>query len=397
MKILVFTTVYPNEVQPNLGIFVKQRMSRVARSVDLKVVAPVPWFPFAGIFKEKYRVRPSFLELQDGVEVFHPRFCLIPKFCKWMDGLLLFCSTVWTIRKIRKEFQFDIIDAHFVYPDGFAGVLLGKYFKVPVTITLRGTINRLIDKKIIRVFVKWALKKATKILSVSQYLADLAISKTPQASSSKFITVPNGVDITKFKPIEKKTARKRLNIDTGLQVLVSVGGLVERKGHHRVLNILPDLIKEIPNLLYIIVGGGGVEGDMKEELKRLVEQMHIEKHVRFSGEIPHAEVSVYLSAANIFVLPTRFEGWPNVFFEAMSCGLPVVTTDICGNSEIVTQGENGFLVPFGDDIALCSALKEAFKKKWDAKKISDYAQSRPWSMVADEVINVFKALIPENE
>ena len=110
MKILVFTTVYPNSKQKNLGIFVHERMRRVANLCELKVVAPIPWFPFAGFFKEKYRVRPPRVEIIDGVEIHHPRFFLVPGYLKFLDGIFLFLSTVVYVSRLKKQFPFDIID-----------------------------------------------------------------------------------------------------------------------------------------------------------------------------------------------------------------------------------------------------------------------------------------------
>lgn len=385
MKVLVFTTVYPNSCQPNLGVFVRERMARVARLCDLRVVAPVPWFPFAGLIKEKYKARPPVVEIQDGVTVYHPRFFLIPGVCKWLDGFFLFLSSLWLVARLRREFAFELIDAHFSYPDGFAAVLLGKVFKVPVSITLRGTINRLIYFRARGPLLKWALCEADRVFSVCRYLADLALQNTPGLDEKKIRVIPNGVDLGKFQVLDKLDSRRFLGLPEGAPVLVSVGGLVDRKGHHRVLEVLPELLRQVPDLVYVIVGGGSVEGNNRDRLEGMIARAGLTERVRFSGEIPHSEVNRYLSAADIFVLPTQFEGWPNVFFEAMACGLPVVTTDVCGNGEIVRNGENGLLTPFGDRQALRDALSQAFSTDWDRAEIIRYAQSRPWEMVAKEV------------
>ena len=236
-----------------------------------------------------------------------------------------------------------------------------------------------------RYLIGFSLKNAAKIFSVSRYLIDLAKTRIQDIPENKISIIPNGVDPVTFKRLEKYECRKKLKIPSDSRVLISVGGLVERKGHHRVLQILPIVKKQFPDILYIIAGGGGVEGDMTSALHDLVQKLDLEDNVRFTGEIPQASLNVYLSAADIFVLSTRFEGWPNVFFEAMACGLPVVTTLICGNKEIVQDGFNGFLVPFDDGSALSIAVTDALKKKWDREKIKDFACSRPWETVAVEM------------
>lgn len=391
MKVLVITTLYPNMKQSNLGVFVRERMSRVAKLCDIKVVAPLPYFPFAGLFKDKYRHKIDSIEYQQGVEVHHPKFFLIPGIMKFLDGFFLYISILKTVKKIQKEFDFDLIDAHFAYPEGFAAVLLGKYFKKPVTITLRGTLNKLINFKGRRQAIRFALKNADKVFSVSAYLAKLA--KSLGINERKFKIIPNGVDLEKFKILNKSECRKTLGIPSDRKVLISVGGLVKRKGHHRVVKIMPKLIKKYPDILYVIVGGGSVEGNISDYLKEQIYELGISEHVHLVGEIPHEEVNSYLRASDIFVLATQYEGWPNVFFEAMACGLPVVTTDICGNAEIVKNGENGLLVHFGDGNALATAINDAFKIEWNRQSIVDYARSRTWDDVASEVYTQFHRII----
>ncbi|MCK5022540.1 MAG: glycosyltransferase, partial [Candidatus Aenigmarchaeota archaeon] len=233
MKILVFTTVFPNEKQPNLGVFVRERMGRVAKRCEIKVIAPVPYFPLAGLFKEKYRKRIPLIEDQQGIEVFHPKFFLIPGIMKFLDGFFLYLSTKRFVGKIQKTFDFDLIDAHFAYPDGFTAVLLGRHFNKPVTITLRGTLNRLINYKGRRQAIRFALKNANRVFSVSAYLVKLA--KSLGIDESKFKVIPNGVDTSKFQVLDKSECRNKLGISQDKKVIISVGALVERKGHHRVI------------------------------------------------------------------------------------------------------------------------------------------------------------------
>lgn len=397
MKVLVFTTVYPSSAHPGLGVFVRERMSRVARDCELVVVAPVPTFPLAGLVKKTYRQRPPYREVQDGVTVLHPSFYLIPGYCKFLDGLFLALSSLPCLWRLRRDFRFELIDAHFAYPDGFAAVLLGRIFRVPVVITLRGTINRLLFVPRIAPLVRYALRRADRVLSVSRYLLDLALTNTPGLDPGRCAVVPNGVDPAKFRRQDRALARQTLAAKLGLTpeqpVLVSVGGLVERKGHHRVLAALPEVRRHYPDVKLLIVGSGGVEGDMGPALREQARELGLEDAVVFAGQVAHGELAGYLSAADVFVLATRFEGWPNVFFEAMACGLPVVSTQVCGNAEIVTPGRNGLLVPFDDAPALAAALVEALGREWDRQAIMDFAVSRPWEQVAAEVLEQLRGVL----
>lgn len=320
----------------------------------------------------------------------HVPFYYVPGMLKSLDGFFLYLSVVKTVQRLRRRFPFNLIDAHFAYPDGFAAVLLARHFSVPVTITLRGTINRLIHYQARRHAVRWALSQADRIFSVSRYLAVLAQSLS--IPSEKFVVVPNGVDCEKFRPHDRHLSRQALGIGHDRKVLISVGALAERKGHHRVVEVLPALVKRFPNLLYVVVGGPGVEGDTTLLMMKAVRRWGLEHHVRLVGEVAHELLPRYLSAADVFVLPTRFEGWANVFLEAMACGLPVVTTDVCGNSEVV-QKDMRILVPFGDAHALQSALHEALLRTWNRDAIVGYAKSYTWDKAAQRVFDEWQRVL----
>ncbi|MDP1679495.1 MAG: hypothetical protein Q8L02_05160 [Candidatus Nitrotoga sp.] len=152
-RIVVFTTLFPNATQPGAGIFIRERMFRVAKELPLMVVAPVPWFPFQGLiraFRPHFRPAPPYREIQDGIEVLHPRFFSIPGMVKSLDGIFLALSTFVLMQRLQRKHNFNIIDSHFAYPDGYAASLLGKWLRLPFTITLRGTEARLARQYVFR-------------------------------------------------------------------------------------------------------------------------------------------------------------------------------------------------------------------------------------------------------
>jgi glycosyltransferase involved in cell wall biosynthesis len=138
--------------------------------------------------------------------------------------------------------------------------------------------------------------------------------------------------------------------------LISVGGLLERKGFHRVIEVLPRLLDRHPGFQYLIVGSGGPEGNYEGVLRDLVERHALTERVRFLRQVPPERLAEVLSAGDCFVLATSNEGWANVFLEAMACGLPVITTDVGGNTEVVSDPSLGAIVPFGDPDALATAI-----------------------------------------
>jgi len=176
-------------------------------------------------------------------------------------------------------------------------------------------------------------------------------------------------------------------------VLVSVGGLVERKGFHRMIEIMPELTHQFQDLRLLIVGGATAEGNNREQLEQQVKNLGMTEHVKFLGPKPHDQLAEILSASDVFVLATRNEGWANVFLEAMACGLPVVTTDVGGNKEVVVSEDLGLLVPFGDQEALLQAVTDAVQKRWNTKKIMQYAQANSWDQRVQILIRKFKEIV----
>lgn len=392
-KIVVFSSLYPSQIRPNAGVFIRERMSKVAEQLPLVVVSPVPWFPLQGLIrlcKPEFRPQPATFERQQGIDVYYPRFLSIPGLLKSWDGLFMALGSFLTLYRLRKQFQFNIIDAHFAYPDGYAATLLGKWFAVPVTITLRGTEVPQSKRPQIRTRLLQALENATQIFSVSESLKHHVVELG--ADAEKIQRIGNGVDTKKFYPVDKQEARQQLELPEDAKVLISVGGLVDRKGFHRVLEVLPTLVKQYPNLIYLIVGGPSPEGNISERLRQQVKDLDLVEHVRFLGSLPSDQLKTPLSASDVFVLATANEGWANVFLEAMACGLPVITTDVGGNAEVVNDEALGAIVTFGDPQALQKALSAALEKTWDKTEILKYAKANAWQQRVDKLVVEFKRL-----
>ena len=395
--IVVFSSLFPNRLQPMTGLFIRERMFRVAEHLPLAVVAPVPWFPFQSLIRQ---LRPDFRpnapgdEIQGEIPVFHPRFLSVPGAFKALDGVFMALCCLPRLLRLKRQKRLDILDAHFAYPDGYAATLLGRWLGVPVTITLRGTETRHIASPRLKPLVQVALNRASRVFSVSESQRQVAIASG--ADPSKVLVVGNGVDIAKFTPLDQADCRSQLGLGPATRVMVTVGGLVERKGFHRVIGALPEILEKFPDCVYLIVGGPSAEGDWTDKLKQLVLQKGLSGAVRFLGPLAPEKLSVVLSAADVFVLSTRNEGWANVLLEAMACGLPVVATDVGGNKEVVCRPDLGNIVPFDDHAALVTALNSALASTWDKQAIRKYAQANTWGSRVSTLVGEFQALVPEN-
>jgi glycosyltransferase involved in cell wall biosynthesis len=160
------------------------------------------------------------------------------------------------------------------------------------------------------------------------------------------------------------------------------------------------LLAHHPDLHYLIVGGASPEGNLEQALREQVAALGLDRQVHFLGPIAPDQLRWPLSAADVFVLATRNEGWANVFLEAMACGLPVITTDVGGNAEVVCHAGLGEIVPFDDAAALQQALARALAKEWDARAIRAYAENNGWELRVAVLVEEFRQLVnagPESE
>jgi glycosyltransferase involved in cell wall biosynthesis len=393
-RLVVFTTLFPHAGQPGAGLFIRERMFRVARVLPLTVVAPVPWFPLQGLlrrWKPGFRPAAPAIENQDGIEVRHPRFFSVPGAFKWLDGLFMALACLPTMRRLKRSFGFNVIDAHFAYPDGYAATLLGRWLRVPVTITLRGTEVPLArDPPRRRRLVK-ALQRARRVFSVSESLKQHVVGLG--VAREKIMVVGNGIDTTVFHRVGRAAARHALNLPVDAPVLISVGALVERKGFHRVMECLPALRRRFPGLRYLVIGGPSPEGDWTGILRERAAELGLADCVIFMGALAPKELKLPLSAADVFVLATQNEGWANVFLEAMACGLPVVTTSVGGNAEVVAHPGLGIIVPFGEREELERAMTEALLRNWDRASLVAHAEANGWDKRVAVLANEFSGIV----
>lgn len=383
----VLSTLFPSAAEPVAGVFIKERMFRVARHLPIVVIAPQPWFPLQGLlrrWKPTYRPEKEALEWMDGIRVLRPRFFALPGLLRRLDGLSIALSVRPLLRRLKRDGEADILDVHFGFPEGHAGYLLSRWLGLPLLITLRGKEERMRRQGVFARRMAAGLRHADKVIGVSSALRQVGIELGARESDA--VLIGNGIDLEKFSPIARDQARARLRIPPDAKVMVSVGSLVERKGFHRVIECMPALLEMHPSLHFLIVGGPGPEGDFSATLQAMTRELSLQSRVHFTGPMSPGDLYLPLSAADVFVLATRYEGWANVLLEAMACRLPVVATDVGGNAEVVCRDELGALVPFGDSAALARAIDGALRRNWNRDAIRAYANDNTWDLRIDQLL-----------
>ena len=391
IRTLLFSTLYPSSARPGHGIFVETRLRELLKSgeVETRVVAPVPWFFSTN---EKYGEYARMAatpkrETRNDIDVSHPRYFLPPKIGMNVAPFTLALGAVPAIRRLQREgFDFDLIDAHYYYPDGVAAALLAAYFGKPFVVTARGTdLNLIPQYPLPRKFILDAANKASASISVCRALSNELAGLG--AAPEKLNVLRNGVDLERFHPIPQIEARARLGLNQG-KLLLSVGHLVERKGHHLVIGMLPLL----PDYQLIIAG----DGAERTALENQARQLDVAGRVHFVGAVNQSVLTHYYAAADVLVLASSREGWANVLLESMACGTPVVATNIWGTPEVVSSPVAGRLADQRTSSSLVAALQSLMADYPDRRQVRAYAEKFSWEETTRGQINLFCKIIKGN-
>jgi glycosyltransferase involved in cell wall biosynthesis len=313
----------------------------------------------------------------------------------YLPGILKSLDAAWLERAVQRVLPrlggagaFDVVDAHFGYPDGVGCVRMARRRSLPVFVTVRGLETDVVEDPRTGPKLVQALNEATGVISVSHSLRDLLVERGVKAG--QFRVIPNAVDRGRFRAGDRGEARRSLGLPVDAPLIVCVGNLIELKRHHVLVQAFARLRASLPTVRLAIIGGGEAEPAYEARLRRLVETSSIGDAVRFVGRIPSVEVARWLQAADVFALATSREGCCNSILEALAAGRPVVTTPAGDNAHFVRDGVNGCIVPIDDAHATAAALERALSRKdWDAEAISAGLDVGGWGDVARDVLEFF--------
>ncbi len=392
MKILLFSTLFPNAAERTKGVFVENRLRHLKNDadVDVKVIAPVPYFPFThsvfGTYAQ-YAKAPLY-EQRDGVDIYHPRYLVLPKVGMNLTPHTLYRAGLKMAKElIENGFDFDIIDAHYLYPDGVAASWIATALNKPFVMTARGSdVTQIPDYTRPRQQILKAVTAASHVNTVSESLRQGLIDLG--ADGSKITTLRNGIDLEMFKSSERNETRKNLGLGTE-KVVVFAGLLIERKR----VDLILEVTAKIPDLVALIIGDG-------PELKNLQDQANIlgiTNRVQFLGQKEHHKLKKYFSAADILLLLSEREGWPNVLLEAMACGTPVVATAVGGVEEFVgrpdASPESGKFVRSHDAEEIAETVRALLEDYPDREAVRTYAEGFSWEDTSRGQMKIFTQVI----
>ena len=386
IRLLTFSTLFPNLQQPHHGVFVETRLKHLIASgkVSASVVAPVPWFPFNhprfGSYS-RYSAIPA-EETRHGLRIRHPRYPVIPKFGMTIAPLLLAQAMKSVIGNLLDENDVDLIDAHYFYPDGVAAIKLGRYFNKPVVITARGTdINLIPQHTLPRKMILWAAKNAAASITVCEALKTEMVAIG--AAAEEINPIRNGVDLELFQPIDREAQRAALGIDQ--YTLLSVGLLQPRKAHDLIIGALPML----PDVRLFIAG----DGPEHDNLVALAAKIGVADRVTFLGSVSQAGLRQYYGAADAMVLASSREGWANVLLESMACGTPVIASNVWGTPEVVRGHAAGLLLKERTAASIAEAVTALRANPPQRSATRLYAEQFSWAETTDKQIALFNRVL----
>jgi glycosyltransferase involved in cell wall biosynthesis len=310
---------------------------------------------------------------------------VIPKVGMNIAPLLMYRALLPVLRKmLAGGTDFDLIDAHYFYPDGVAATLLGTALEKPVVITARGSdINVIAHHRRPGRQIRRAADRAAAVVAVSRALKDKLIALGAEAE--KITVLRNGVDLDRFEPRDRGEIRAKLAL-TGT-VWLAVGNLVESKGVHLTLAALA----EVPDAMLLVVG----QGPEDARLRRLADRLGVAQRVRFLGAVAHADLCDYYNAADVMVLASSREGMPNVVLESLACGTPVLATPFDSVAELLNAPEAGEIAGERSSDAIAAAwrrLRDRAPQRADTRR---HAESFAWGQTVSAQSALYQRVLSQ--
>ena len=374
MKVLLFSHLYPSQAEPTHGIYNKSTFEALTPYAEVRVVAPIRAWAH---WKQPGLIINPVRERVGGVEVVFPPYWSIPSVWPLHAGAMYLSMRPW-IRELRREFPFDVIIGAWAYPDAVAAALTAREYNVPlVTVVLGSDGNVFPDLFGLRPQMRWGFQRAQRVLAVSRAIAERVIDVG--APRERVIVQHNGVDGERFRIRNRADARKSVGIEHERPLIGYVGNIRLIKGSDVLIEAMDHLVKQLRNTdadLWIVG-----YGELDVPLRARVTALGLDKRVHFAGRQPHDAIHTWMSAVDVFCLPSRNEGCPNVILEALASGKPVVASRVGGIPELITDGENGYLVPSEDPRALAGALAKALDRTWDPEALRKTVTFLSWDAV----------------
>ena len=388
LKVLFLTQIFPTPVNPTKGVFIHQLVRGLMDHCEVRVVSPQPWFPRLPRWRflerwHGYSLIPSEYNIE-GIPVLSPKYPFIPKLGDCYHSYLLLMGLVGHLYALRRLFRFDVINAHWLYPDGVAAAWLARIMGVPLVLSGRGCdVNLFLSEKCKREPILQALRRAAQVTVVSE---DLKAHLLGVGVDNERVTViRNGVNKKIFFARASTECVDKLGLPKNCSRILFVGRLAEEeeKGFRYLIDAVQELVRVRKQITLYVVG----DGPMQQTYEEVVKNQDLQRHIQFVGAQAHQDIPLWIGACDVLCLPSIREGCPNVILEALSCGRPVVASKVGDIPNLIRNG-NGLLVEPSNSHQLFEALAIALAREWDQDEICKSVRRLSWDVAASQYYSV---------
>lgn len=392
MNVLYLVEYFPNRKDLYSGYFIKEQLQSLSRYVNPYIITWFNLFPSvtSRLFRYIPRSSAPLFDKFQGIPIYRPGYYNIPKIGK------IFAPRLMINKIIKNQYiplkSIDLIHCHWAYRAGYLGFLLGQILKIPVIITCHGSDVRvdLKRKGLTGNHTKKALAECQGIITVSNELRDYLIAEG--ILSTNVTVIHNGVDLNRFSPADKNSARTVLNLPKDIFLFLYVGNLYYEKGPDVLIQALrnKDLMDSPLNL--VIIGKGYLEKKLKAEASLI----NVDQKIKWIGAVSPDHLPLWYAASDAVVIPSRREGFSLVSLEALASGRPIVGSNVGIIPTLTKNGLCGQTVSANNSDALANGMMEIMNRSWNPENLSQQVTEWGWDQRAKE-INSFYHSIESNK
>lgn len=393
MKVLLLSNLFPTSRDPVRGLFTLQLAQAMSRQDTVHVVVPLPWIGndplsralFPGRTREFGGLQP---ELRFGdVRATYARYFLIPKVSQRWHARSMYWGIASTVRRLHREIGFDVVNAHWLDPDGVVAAWLARDLNLPLVVTGLGCdVNVYAHEGPRRASILEAIAAAAAVTTVSEPLKQGLVEEGVPAS--KIAVIPNGVDTELFRPRARSDCRAALGLPQDAHLIVCVSRLSEEKGVDVLVRAFAQVRVRLPGAMLALVGAGPLQAELEREAAAL----GLRDSLRLVGAVTHEQVAQWIGACDVSCLPSLREGHPNAAMEALASGRALVASRV-GALPGMIQPATGRLVEPGDAAALSAALIDALGAPWNDETIAASVRESSWQRAAREYLRVYNVAV----
>ncbi len=383
MHVVFLSCAFPRAPGAGVNAVLARRAHELGRYGTVTAIVPTPWIPpAAGALRprwEHHRRAPRELDL-DGLRVLYPRYLQPPG--RWLGAgapASMAIGLLPLVTRLRRAGRCDVLFAQSTVPEGLCAALLGRWTGAGAACLARGTDVNVVgaSTRTGRWLTAWTVRHLGGVAAVAHDLAGSLADLAPTAARATVLY--DGIDQLAFSPGDRAAARRALGLAECGAIALYVGRLTAGKGLAVLVEAFSRVVREVSGARLLLLG----DGELRQDLAARAAQAGLAAAVHLLGEQPYEDVPMWMRAADLVVLPSEAEGFPNVVREAMACGRPVVATPV-GDLPRIVAADSGRLVAVGDPATLADALIAVLRTEWSPQAIRRHVVPMTWERNAAE-------------